>query len=72
MYAKKDNNKILPSSLQSLVSLQISQTHRDARMIFVSYLTDFSYFPLEKIVESCWKQLEQVKNGPFERGCRCF
>jgi hypothetical protein len=39
-------------------------------MIFVSYLTDFSYFPLSEIAESCRTQSEQVKN--VKRGCRWF
>jgi hypothetical protein len=41
-------------------------------MILFSYLTDFSYFPLER---NCQKLLDTVqvkKNGPFERGCRWF
>ena len=37
-----------------------------------SYLTDFSYFSGREIPESCWTQSEQVKNGPFESGCRWF
>ena len=51
-------------------------------MIFFSYLTDFSYFPLEK---NCWKLPDTVKTGQwtqseqvnghsqnrsFKRGCR--
>jgi hypothetical protein len=38
-------------------------------IFFFRYLIDYSYFPLEKIAKSCWTQSEQVKNGPFERGC---
>ena len=41
-------------------------------MIFFTYLTDFNYFPLKKIFESCRTWSEQVKNGPFGRGCRLF
>ena len=42
-------------------------------MIFVSYLTDFSYFPLIFFhSQSCRTQSEQVKNLLFERGCRWF
>ena len=41
-------------------------------LIFVSYLTDFIYFAQREIVESFWTQSEQVKNRPFERGCRWF
>ena len=36
-------------------------------MIYFSYLTDFSHFPLKIVTQS-----EQVKNGLFERGCRLF
>jgi hypothetical protein len=36
-------------------------------IIFVSYLTDFRDFPLEReIAESCWQQSEQITN---EREC---
>ena len=39
---------------------------------FLSYLTDFSHFILER---NCRKLLDTVRtgqNGPFERGCRWF
>ena len=36
---------------------------------FFSYLTDFSYFPLKIVFQSCCTRSEQVKN---ERGCRWF
>jgi hypothetical protein len=29
-------------------------------------------FLWREIAESCWTQSEQVKNRPFERGCRWF
>jgi len=35
---------------------------------FFNYLTDFSYFPLEKNSECFRIQAEQVKNDLFERG----
>jgi len=41
-------------------------------MIFFSYLTDFSYFCLNKKSKSCRTWSEQVKNDLFERGCRWF
>jgi hypothetical protein len=39
-------------------------------MIFFSYLTDFSYFSVKKEIPKIAGQSEQVKNDPFERGCR--
>ena len=43
-------------------------------MIFVSYLTAFSYFALREIAENSWTQSEHVKNGlpVLKRGCRWF
>ena len=57
--------------------------HRESKIFrdefFFSYLTDFSYFPLErncrKLLNTVrtgqkWTQSEQITNGPFERWCR--
>jgi hypothetical protein len=41
-------------------------------VIFFSYLTDFRFFLWREIAEICWTQSEQVKNGPFGRGCLWF
>jgi len=41
-------------------------------MIFFSYLTDFSYFPLEKKSESCWTRSEQVKMTILKEGVDGF
>ena len=39
-------------------------------IIVFSYLTDFSYSCVNKKSKSCRIWSEQVKNGPFEKGCR--
>jgi len=37
-------------------------------MIFFSYLTDFSYFPLTKYSESCRRRPEQLTKWAFWKG----
>ena len=38
----------------------------------LSYLTDFTYFCVNKKSKSCWIWSEQVNNDLFERQCRWF
>jgi hypothetical protein len=39
---------------------------------FFSYLTNFSYFPLNFFPKNYRMYSDQVKNWPLKRGCRCF
>ena len=43
-----------------------------AGMIFFRYLTDFSYFPLERNYRKLLVTVRTCQNGPFERGCTWF